>query len=32
MGPKLMNYCQPEQMGTKEYGKNAEKDPSLGGW
>ena len=21
MGPKLMNYCQPEQMGTKEYGK-----------
>ena len=21
MGPKLMNCCKPEQMGTKEYGK-----------
>ena len=21
MEPKLMSYCQPEQMGTKEYGK-----------
>ena len=20
MGPKLMNCCNPEQMGTKEYG------------
>ena len=21
MGPKLMNCCRPERMGTKEYGK-----------
>ena len=21
MGPKLMNCCRPEKMGTKEYGK-----------
>ena len=21
MGPKLMNCCKPEQVGTKEYGK-----------
>ena len=21
MGPKLMNCCKPEQMGTREYGK-----------
>ena len=26
MGPKLMNCCMPEQLGTKEYGKNVEAD------
>ena len=24
MGPKLVNCCRPEQMGTNEFGKNAE--------
>ena len=25
MGPKLMNCCRPEQMGTKEFGKMLKK-------
>ena len=25
MGPKLMNCCKPEQVGTKEYGKMFER-------
>ena len=27
MGPKLMNCCKPEQVGTNEYGKMLKKDP-----
>ena len=26
MGPKLINCCMPEPMGTKEFGENAEGD------
>ena len=25
-GPKLMNCCKPEQVGTKEYGKKVKAD------
>ena len=32
MGPKLMNCCKPEQVGTKEYGIMVKTDPGLGGW
>ena len=29
MGPKLMNCCRPEQMGTKEFGKMLKKNQTL---
>ena len=32
MGPKKMNCCKPEQVGTKEYGKMLKTDPGPGGW
>ena len=31
MGPKLINSCMPEPMGTKEFGKNGEKNPNTRG-
>ena len=30
MGPKLMNCCKPEQVGTKEYGKRLKRFHVLG--
>ena len=29
MGPKLMNCCRPEQMGTEEFGKMLKRDQTL---
>ena len=29
MGPKLMNRCRPEQMGTKEFGKMVKRNQTL---
>ena len=29
MGPKQMNCCRPEQMGTKEFGKMLKRDQTL---
>ena len=31
MGPKLMNCCEPEQVGTKEYGKMSKRIKVLEG-
>ena len=31
MGPKLINCCMPEPMGTKEFWQNGEKNPNTRG-